>query len=125
MRRLMLLALAALAAALLGPSAALASLVFVVNQDDATICAIDTRSDTVVATIPVGFAPASIAASRDGGIIDSVWPIAKSTALSVAKPRIDDARTNPRRGCRERSSGLSATEVCSGSHARSSPTGGA
>ena len=41
-----------------------ATLVFVSNQDDATVSVIDTATDTVVATIPVAFAPACIAADR-------------------------------------------------------------
>ncbi len=43
-----------------------ASLVFVSNQDAATVSVIDTASDTVVGNIPVAFAPAGIAADRDG-----------------------------------------------------------
>ena len=51
-----------------------ASLVFVSNQDAATVSVIDTATDTVVGSIPVAFAPAGIAADRDGKTVYLTHP---------------------------------------------------
>ena len=55
-----------LAIGVISPSAADGVFVFVSNQDDATVSVVDTATDTVVATVPVAFAPAGLAADRTG-----------------------------------------------------------
>src|ERR1041384_6733002 len=60
----------ALCLTLFGASAALAQTkAYVTNVNDGTVSVIDTKSNTVIATIPVSPAPAGIAVTPDGAFV--------------------------------------------------------
>src|SRR5258708_38882773 len=60
------LALALTLACLLGPASTRAQNAYITNQSSSTVSVIDTATDTVIATIPVGFTPFGVAVSPDG-----------------------------------------------------------
>jgi len=51
---------------LLGPASARAQNAYITNQFSNTVSVIDTATDTVIATIPVGLTPFGVAVSPDG-----------------------------------------------------------
>ena len=88
-----------------------ATLVFVSNQDDATVSVIDTATDTVVATIPVAFAPACIAVDPKGktlyvthpdrgevSVIDTAQRLIEPEGLGLEA--VDATPGTPRASCR-------------------------
>src|SRR5215831_4067975 len=60
------LALALTLACLLGPASTRAQNAYITNQSSITVSVIDTATDTVIATIPVGLNPFGVAVSPDG-----------------------------------------------------------
>ena len=60
------LALALTFACLLGPASTRAQNAYITNQNSGTVSVIDTATDTVIATIPVGPRPFGVAVSPDG-----------------------------------------------------------
>src|SRR6516162_6744504 len=60
------LALALTLACLLGPASTRAQNAYITNQASSTVSVIDTATDTVIATIPVGLVPVGVAVSPDG-----------------------------------------------------------
>jgi YVTN family beta-propeller protein len=60
------LALALTLACLLAPPSARAQNAYITNQNPNTVSVIDTATDTVIATIPVGVTPVGVAVSPDG-----------------------------------------------------------
>jgi YVTN family beta-propeller protein len=60
------LALALTLASLLAPASAHAQNAYITNQSSNTVSVIDTATDTVIATIPVGISPFGVAVSPDG-----------------------------------------------------------
>jgi len=60
------LALALTLACLLGPASTRAQNAYITNQSSNTVSVIDTATDTVIATIPVGLNPFGVAVSPDG-----------------------------------------------------------
>src|SRR5260370_27617172 len=59
------LALALTLACLLGPASTHAQNAYITNANDNTVSVIDTATDTVIATIPVGLNPFGVAVSSD------------------------------------------------------------
>jgi YVTN family beta-propeller protein len=57
------------AAADSAPSVARGELAYVTNEDSQELSVIDTRLDSVVATIPVGTRPRGVRVSQDGGTV--------------------------------------------------------
>jgi YVTN family beta-propeller protein len=60
------LALALTLACLLGPASTHAQNAYITNADSGTVSVIDTATDTVSATIPVGLSPEAVAVKPDG-----------------------------------------------------------
>src|SRR5258706_382899 len=60
------LALALTLACLLGPASTRAQNAYITNQSSNTVSVMDTGTDTVIATIPVGVTPFGVAVSPDG-----------------------------------------------------------
>src|SRR6266852_2051587 len=60
------LPLALTLACLLAPASTRAQNAYITNQSSSTVSVIDTATDTVIATIPVGLAPFGVAVSPDG-----------------------------------------------------------
>src|SRR5215470_12722521 len=60
------LALALTLACLLGPASTRAQNAYITNQNSNTVSVIDTATDMVIATIPVGLSPFGVAVSPDG-----------------------------------------------------------
>src|SRR5229473_3226226 len=60
------LALALMLACLLAPASTRAQNAYITNQSSSTVSVIDTATDTVIATIPVGLTPFGVAVSPDG-----------------------------------------------------------
>ena len=60
------LALALTLACLLCPASTRAQNAYITNQNSNTVSVIDTATDTVIATIPVGLSPFGVAVSPDG-----------------------------------------------------------
>src|SRR5258708_10073313 len=60
------LALALTLACLLGPASTRAQNAYITTQSSSTVSVIDTATDTVIATIPVGLTPFGVAVSPDG-----------------------------------------------------------
>src|SRR5229473_1136359 len=60
------LALALTLACLLGPASTRAQNAYITNQSSSTVSVIDTATDTVIATIPVGLTPFGVAVKPDG-----------------------------------------------------------
>src|SRR6266849_5613706 len=60
------LALALTLACLLAPASTRAQNAYITNQSSSTVSVIDTATDTVIATIPVGLTPFGVAVSPEG-----------------------------------------------------------
>ena len=60
------LVLALTLACLLGPASTRAQNAYITNQNSNTVSVIDTATDTISATIPVGLTPEGVAVSPDG-----------------------------------------------------------
>src|SRR5258706_12629442 len=60
------LALALTLACLLGPASTRAQNAYITNQSSNTVSVMDTGTDTVIATIPVGVTPFGVAVTPDG-----------------------------------------------------------
>ena|ERR1700730_7177537 len=82
-----LLAIAAFVSCLLGSGQSLAQNAYITNLGSNTVSVIDTATNKVTATIPVGFSPYGVAVSPDGGRVYVTNE--NSTAMSVI-----DATTN-------------------------------
>src|SRR6266852_4390768 len=81
------LALALTLACLLGPASTRAQNAYITNQNSSTVSVIDTATDTVIATIPVGLNPFGVAVSPDGSKV-------YVTNLSAGTVSVIDTATN-------------------------------
>src|SRR5215471_7006028 len=91
-KRMKKFALALTLACLLGPASTRAQNAYITNENSNTVSVIDTATDTVSATIPVGLIPFGVAVSPDGS---KVYVTNSSTANSAPNTvQVIDTATN-------------------------------
>ena len=65
-KRMKKLVLALTLACLLGPASTRAQNAYITNRNSSTVSVLDTTTDAVIATVPVGLGPFGVAVSPDG-----------------------------------------------------------